>query len=112
MDISNERMERIQRTLKQNGLDGLICRLSEHVFYFTGYWPRNHVGAAVVPAEGSPVLVMSEMEAKLELAQCPPSKNVEVVTFPLESASVMRGPNDGFTAVLPAVLNKLGLSTG
>ncbi|MBI3763439.1 MAG: aminopeptidase P family protein [Chloroflexi bacterium] len=103
-------MARIQEALRDNGLDGLFCRVSEHVLYFTGYWPQNHVGAAVVPANGMPVLVLSELEAKWELGTYPPSSNVEVVTFPFESATELRGPNESMAVVLPSVFERLGLS--
>ncbi|MGA2111620.1 MAG: Xaa-Pro peptidase family protein [Anaerolineales bacterium] len=109
MQISRDRTIRIQRALKQNDLDGLFCRLSEHVLYFTGYWPKGQVGAAVVPASGNPVLLVGEQEAKWELDRFPPSNNVEVVTFPFESKSELRGPNEAMAAVLPSVFKHLAL---
>lgn len=109
MEISNERLERIQKSIRDHGMDAIFCRLSEHVLYFTGYWPHNHVGAALVPAQGNPVLVLSELEAKWELAQFPPSSQVQVATFPLESAEILRGPNNGFAECLPPIFRRLGL---
>ena len=110
MKISPARMARIQKALAGNGLDALFCRLSEHVLYFTGYWPRNHVGAALVPASGNPVLLLSELEAGWELDRTPPADGVDVVTFPFESAELLRGPGDGFASILPAVFERLGLN--
>ncbi len=109
MRVSPERLARIQKNLQENGLDGLFIRLAEHVLYFTGYWPHGMVGAAVVPASGKPVLLLGEMEARLELDTFRPSDNVDVVTFPFESAEVMRGPNDAIAGVLPGVIKMLGL---
>ena len=110
MNIPPEKLARIQAKMAEYQLDALFCRLSEHVLYFTGYWPRGGVGAAVVPATGKPLLLLGELEAKLELGAYPPSAGVDVVTFPFESNIVARGPNDGFAAVLPGVFQKLGLS--
>ncbi len=110
MNISAEKLKRIQTKMAEYQLDALFCRLSEHVLYFTGYWPRGHVGAAVIPATGKPVLLVGELEAKLELGANPPSVGVDVVTFPFESHTVARGPNDGFGAVLPGVFRQLGLT--
>jgi Xaa-Pro aminopeptidase len=93
----------------ENGLDALFCRLSENVLYFTGYWPHGHVGAAVLPANGNPVLLIGKLEAQLEFSTFPPSSQVDVVTFPYESSEVMRGPNDVLEKALPAVFQKLGL---
>ncbi|HEX9012169.1 MAG TPA: Xaa-Pro peptidase family protein [Anaerolineaceae bacterium] len=112
MRISPEKLARAQKALQENGLDALFCRLAEHVLYFTGYWPHGQVGAAVVPASGKPVLLIGEMEAGLEFAAFPPSEGVEVVTFPFESAEVMRGPVDCLAAALPVVFKKLGLEGG
>jgi Xaa-Pro aminopeptidase len=109
MNISESRFDRIRKVINKAGLDGLFCRLSEHVLYFSGYWPHNHVGAVVVPAEGNPVLLLAEIEARFEFPRIPPSKNVEVITFPLESADVLRSPLDGLSAVLPGIFKKLSL---
>ncbi len=109
MEISTERRMRIQREIKENGFDALFCRLSEHVLYFTGYWPRNHVAAALVPAQGNPVLLLSEQEALWELENKSPSAGVELITFPFESPVVLRGVNDALAAVLPSLFKRLGI---
>ncbi len=111
MRISPEKLIRVQKAIRESGLDALFCRLSEHVLYFTGYWPHGQIGAAVVPVNGNPVLLISDMEARLELDAFHPSDQVEVVTFPFESAEVMRGPNDCFAKALPSVFQKLGLES-
>jgi Xaa-Pro aminopeptidase len=112
MFISPERRTRIQAELEENGLDALFCRLSEHVLYFTGYWPRNHVAAAVVPAQGNPVLLLSEQEALWELDNCPPNSEVELVTFAFESPTILRGVNDAMGDALLVVFKHLGLEEG
>ena len=109
MRVSPEKLARAQQAMQASGLDGLVCRIAEHVLYFTGYWPHGQVGAAVVPASGNPVLLVGEMEASLEFGSFSPSQQVEVVTFPYESAEVMRGPNDVLALALPGVFKKLGL---
>jgi Xaa-Pro aminopeptidase len=109
MQVSQERTNRIQKAIRDNELDGLFCRLSEHVLYFTGYWPKGHVGAVVVPAVGNPVLLLGEREARWELDRFPPSANVDVVTFPFESKSELRGPNEAMATVLPSIFKRLGL---
>src|SRR5271157_647958 len=109
MRISPEKLARVQKSLRDNGLDALFCRLSEHVLYLTGYWPHGQVGAAVFPASGNPVLLIGEMEAQLEFNTFAPASQVEVVTFPYESSEVMRGPVDVLAKALPAVFQKLGL---
>jgi Xaa-Pro aminopeptidase len=109
MRISPEKLARVQKSLHDNGLDALFCRLSEHVLYLTGYWPHGNVGAAVLPASGNPVLLIGEMEAQLELSTFPPASQVDVVTFPYESSEILRGPNDVLAKALPAVFQKLGL---
>ena len=109
MEVSQQRRARIQRAISEAGLDALYCRISEHVLYFTGYWPHNHVGAAVVPAEGKPVLLLSELEADWETGRFQPSSDVTLVTFPFESATELRGPNDMLALTLPQVFDQLGL---
>ena len=109
MNISAERLGRIQKKMREKGLDALFCRLSEHVLYFTGYWPHNHGGAALVPVEGKPLLLLSEMEARLELGSFKPAEGVSVLTFPFESAEVLRSLNEGLAVVLPGAFERLGL---
>jgi len=108
MQVSQQKRSRIQKALIENKLDALFCRISEHVLYFTGYLPHNHVGIAVVPAEGKPVLLIPELEAKNEFQIFPPSSDVEIVTFPLESGTELRGHNEAFTLALPSVFEQLG----
>ena len=110
MSTPFDKFDRIRAKMQEYQFDALFCRLSEHVLYFTGYWPRGHVCAAVVPASGDPVLLIGELEAKLELDAHPPFSGTKVVTFPFESHEVIRGPNDGFASVLPEVFEQLGLS--
>jgi Xaa-Pro aminopeptidase len=110
MNVSVEKRTRIQKAMESGGFDALVVRISEHVLYFTGYWPQNHVGMAVVPASGKPVLLIPELEAKHEFGTFCPSEDVDVVTFQLESGVEPRGHNDAFATVLPEIVKKLGLA--
>jgi Xaa-Pro aminopeptidase len=61
----DERHGRVRQALREARLDGLVCRLPEHVVLLSGYYPN--VGASIVlfPAEGEPVLIMPRMERDL-----------------------------------------------
>ncbi len=56
------RIERLQKKMGEDGLDALVCRLSENVVYLTDYWPHHGFSFAVLPREGKPLLFVPEVE--------------------------------------------------
>ena len=42
------RIERLQKKMVEEGLDALVCRLSENVVYLTDYWPHHGFSVAVL----------------------------------------------------------------
>lgn len=62
MATDSERIRRAQEGLGERGLAALVCRVPENLVMLTGYWPVIGRAAAVVPAEGEPVLVAPAME--------------------------------------------------
>ncbi len=61
-DNERERIERLQKKMAAEGLDALVCRLSENVVYLTDYWPHHGFSVAVLPREGNPLLFVPEVE--------------------------------------------------
>lgn len=59
-----ERLNRIQAVLTREKLDALVCRLPENLVLTTCYWPVIGRSAAVIPAEGEPVLLAPGMESE------------------------------------------------
>lgn len=62
-EVDNIRSNKAQETMRERGLDALICRLPEHVVYLTNYWPHHGFSLAVMPAAGKPRLYLPEIEA-------------------------------------------------
>lgn len=61
-DRERARIERLQQKMAEEGLDALVCRLSENVVYLTDYWPHHGFSVAVLPREGKPLLFAPEVE--------------------------------------------------
>ncbi len=61
-DSERVRIERLQAKMAEEGLDALVCRLSENVVYLTDYWPHHGFSVAVLPREGKPLLFAPEVE--------------------------------------------------
>lgn len=57
-----QRVERLQRLMREEGIKALICRLPENVVYLTEYWPHHGISVAVLPDEGRPTLFIPEVE--------------------------------------------------
>lgn len=64
MRLETEKVERIREMLRENGIDYLVCRNSENVTYFSGYWPIRGWSFSIVPAEGDIVLLAPDYEAE------------------------------------------------
>lgn len=56
------RVERLQKKMKEEGLEALVCRLPENVVYLTDYWPHHGFSVAMLPREGKPALFLPEVE--------------------------------------------------
>ncbi|HEX7297565.1 MAG TPA: M24 family metallopeptidase [Solirubrobacteraceae bacterium] len=57
-----DRLERVRLALAEDGLDALVCGLSENVLALSGYWSMNGTCIAVVPRDGEPVLLVPRGE--------------------------------------------------
>lgn len=64
MKYERDKVERIQSMMRNEGFDYLICRNSENVAYFSGYWPIRGWSFSLVPAEGEPVLLAPDYEGE------------------------------------------------
>lgn len=61
--MEQKRITEIQQSLKQQKLDAAVFALSEDVLLIAqGYWSRNGLAFAVVPAEGTPALLVPKPE--------------------------------------------------
>jgi len=112
MNISEKKKARIVEKMKKADLDGMFLRISEDVLYFTGYWPQNHAGAAVVNAEGDTWLLIPELEVEHEFPSHSPSNDVMVRKFVLESGEKIHDLNCQLSKHLPYVFTELGLKEG
>jgi Xaa-Pro dipeptidase len=56
------RIERLQKKMADEGVDALVCRLSENVVYLTDYWPHHGFSVAVLPRSGKALLFVPEVE--------------------------------------------------
>ena len=56
------RLERVQKLMREEDIDVLICRLTENVLYLTGYWPV--IGASIVlfRQDGDTTLIIPSSE--------------------------------------------------
>ena len=61
-EIERARIERLQKKMSEEGLDALVCRLSENVVYLTDYWPHHGFSVAVLPREGKASYSRPEVE--------------------------------------------------
>jgi Xaa-Pro aminopeptidase len=60
-----ERMERVERGLREENLDALVCALPSNVLLLTGYWPVVGTSVAVVTRAGEVGLALPEDEGDL-----------------------------------------------
>jgi Xaa-Pro dipeptidase len=75
-DDDRARINRLQKKMAEEGLDALVCRLSENVVYLTDYWPHHGFSVAVLGREGKPLLLVPEVEIEYTKAEW-----AEVVPF-------------------------------
>jgi Xaa-Pro aminopeptidase len=66
--MDRERIERMKRIMKEDGVDVLICRLPENVLYLSGYWPVIGASLAVFTSDGETTLILpfSELDYAAE----------------------------------------------
>lgn len=57
-----ERLAIARREMERDGLDALVCRLSEHVVLLGGYWPNTGLAVVALPREGEPALIVPRLE--------------------------------------------------
>jgi Xaa-Pro dipeptidase len=57
-----DRARSIRAALQREGLDALVCRLSEHVLFLGGYWPLCGTIYYVMPREGRAVCILPDTE--------------------------------------------------
>ncbi len=58
------RIEQLQKRMREEGLDALVCRLSENVVYLTDYWPHHGFSVALLTRAGKPLLFVPEVETE------------------------------------------------
>src|SRR5262245_40211331 len=59
-----QRIEKVQGLLRAAGLNALLVEAGSSLIYFTGvqWWRSERLTAALIPAEGSPLIVTPEFE--------------------------------------------------
>ena len=67
-----DRVSRVQKSLKDRGLDALLAFQAESVVWLTGFFTRAYGGfqLVIVPAEGAPVVVCRDVSAYYVDARC------------------------------------------
>ena len=104
--MDQDRIERIQASLRKNKLDALILRLPENIVLAFGVWPLNGFSFAVFTADAGPAALIAPSAEDEEMDGCW-TDNIQFFTWPrLE----MRNPLDAIHDALGQVLqrNKLG----
>lgn len=88
MRFEKAKVERIRALMKKDGLDYLVCKNSENVLYFSGYWPIRGWSFSIVPAQGDPILLAPDYEA--EFTEKAWVRDVRIYTGqPYEEAAVL-----------------------
>ena len=104
-----ERMTITQKKLISEGLDGLIVFLGVNVLALFGYWPGNHAVAGIIPANGKPILLVSQTEYA-EAEKFVDKDIIDLRRYSYESINVLRSAMDAMLAdALPNAINELGL---
>jgi len=63
--VYNEKVEKLQKRMMEEGLDGMVCFKPQNTFLISGFNPilYSHPVAVIVPAEGRPVLLVHCLRA-------------------------------------------------
>jgi Xaa-Pro aminopeptidase len=105
-------MDRTQKALAAGGIDVLFSRLSVNVLALTGYWSGNHAVAALIPAEGRPVLLVAESELDNASKEAD-TDAFDIESYAFESLTELRGITDSMLArALPAAFRRMGVDDG
>ncbi len=102
-DSERARIERLQTKMAEEGLDALVCRLSENVVYLTDYWPHHGFSVVMLPREGKPLLFAPEVEVEYTKPEW-----AEVTAFGwglLKDGDLY----ENYKRLLSAAVNRLGL---
>jgi Xaa-Pro aminopeptidase len=100
-----ERIQRIQDTLREYQLDGLVCALPAYVLMLSGYWPVVGTSLAVASASGAIALVVPEDEE--ELAQHGGADRI--VTYEPATLNELRRVSKAVVGPLHTAIAELGL---
>lgn len=70
--VFKERYERVLKGMQKQGWDGVVLWPSANLFYLTGYAPKpdERLQIAIIPAAGSPVLIVPKLYANQAKQQC------------------------------------------
>jgi Xaa-Pro aminopeptidase len=70
--VFKERYERILKGMQSQGWDGVVLWPSANLFYVTGYAPKpdERLQVAIIPASGSPVLIVPKLYANHAKEEC------------------------------------------
>ncbi len=110
--VNAERRDAVERALRKNKLDVIICALPANALMLSGYSPVVGSGVAVATCEGRISLLIPEDEA--ELAQTGWADDVR--TFNPGSLENIRTPSEAIRAPLKALVNasaaRIGFESG
>ncbi|HEY3183218.1 MAG TPA: aminopeptidase P family N-terminal domain-containing protein, partial [Gaiellaceae bacterium] len=59
----DDKLARVRALMGEHGLDALVVRAPDDVFYLTNFWGMKGYDACVFPREGEPVLICLEASA-------------------------------------------------
>jgi Xaa-Pro dipeptidase len=108
MTHNQERVERIQEALRENGLDALIATLPADVLLLTGYWPVTGTAIAIATRDGAiGVLAPDDEQALAERGWASP-----VQTFQPGSLQHLETLADAVQEPLAKLRDVLGLRDG
>jgi len=100
--MDQERIDRIQTSLRKNKLDALILRLPEDIVLSFGVWPLNGFSFAIFTADAGPVALIAPSAEEEEMEGCWTS-NIQFFTWPrLE----MRDPAEAIHDALDQVIRR------
>lgn len=62
------RTDRMKKTMREAGIDVLVCRLPENIVYLSGYWPVFGSSCLIFPVDDDPIVILpfSELDYAAE----------------------------------------------
>jgi Xaa-Pro aminopeptidase len=103
-----QRANRVQRALRESGLDALVCALPLNVLMLTGYWPVVGASVALTVRDGPTLLLVPKDE--LDLACLGWADTVS--TFAPGSLRDLRGSVEALRRPLGTAALRLGIGRG